>query len=52
MYEQQLPSRDNRDGRHWRKVSPCAGENSVPHQLRDTDLDVTVEENQRDQEKG
>lgn len=43
MYEQQLPSRDNRDGRHWRKVSPCAGENSVPHQLRDADLDVTVE---------
>lgn len=24
----------------------------MPHQLRDADLDVTVEKNQRDQEKG
>lgn len=24
----------------------------MPHQLRDADLDVTVEENQRDQEEG
>lgn len=44
MCEQRLPSRGSRGGRHWRKVSPCAGENSeVPHQLRDADLDVKLE---------
>lgn len=31
----------------------CAGENSeVLHQLRDANLDVTVEKNQREQEEG
>lgn len=53
MYEQQLPSSGDRGSCCWRKVSPYTGENSdIPHQLRDAHLDVTVEKNQRDQEKG